>query len=115
MMSALILATAAAASLFVLMFKLNIRRVLGYDAIVDVAVTLNLVAIMGGTLGGLTAAILAGLFMSILLAIAKKILGYEKLERDGLKLRWRFYPPTWRTDVEHDPKARSAFHRTMFK
>lgn len=96
-MSALLLAVAAAASLFILLIKLNIRRVLGYDAAIDVVATLNLVAIFGGTLGGLTAAIFAGLFLSILLLITKKLLGHEKLVRDGHRLRWKFYPPTWRS------------------
>lgn len=95
-MDAIVLAIAATASLFVLAIKLNIRKVLGYDTFFDVAVTLNLVAIFGGTLGGLAAAVFAGLFLSILFFIAKKLVGYEKLHRDGYKLRWVYHKPTWR-------------------
>lgn len=97
-MDALLLAFAAAASLFVLAIKLNLRRVLGYDAYFDVIVTLNLVGIFGGTLGGLAAAVFAGLFLSILLYIAKGLFGYERLHRDGWKLHWVYTKPKWRND-----------------
>lgn len=93
----LFIAVAAAAALFVLMLKMNIRRVLGYDAAVDITSTALLVSMFNGTLGGMAAAVFAGCLLSILLLVAKCLLGYERLERDGLRLRWRFYPPRWRS------------------
>lgn len=96
--TALLISFAAAAAMFVLMVKLNIRRVLGYDAFVDIVATAMLVSMFKGTATGMAAAMFAGVILSLLLLIAKQLLGYERLERDGLHLRWRFYPPKWRTD-----------------
>lgn len=95
--TALLISIASAAALFILMVKLNIRRVLGYDAAVDVISTLMLVGMFSGTATGTAAAMFAGVLLSLLLLIAKSLLGYERLERDGNRLRWRFYPPKWRS------------------
>lgn len=92
----LMISIAAASALFVLMIKLNIRRVLGYDAAVDFISTTMLVGMFSGTVTGMAAAVFAGCLLSIMLLIAKKLVGYERLERDGLQLRWRYYPPAWR-------------------
>lgn len=96
--TAIIISLAAAAALFVLMIKLNIRRVLGYDVLVDLCSTALLVSMFSGTATGMAAAMFGGVILSILLLLAKLLLGYERLERDGYHLRWRYYPPKWRTD-----------------
>lgn len=96
-MDYIVIAAAAAAALFIVMIKLNIRRILGYDAAVDLISTALLISMFQGTATGMAAAVFAGVILSILLLIAKQLLGYERLERDGLHLRWRFYPPKWRS------------------
>ena len=97
-MDYMIIAAAAAAALFIVMVKLNIRRILGYDAMIDLCSTALLISMFKGTATGMAAAVFAGVILSLLLLIAKQLLGYERLERDGMHLRWRFYPPKWRTD-----------------
>lgn len=94
--TAFIISMASAAALFILFVKLNIRRVLGYDVIVDLCSTMLLVSMFSGTATGVAAAMFGGVILSLLLLIAKILLGYERLERDGSRLRWRFYPPKWR-------------------
>lgn len=96
-MDYVIVAAAAAAALFIVMIKLNIRRVLGYDALIDLVSTALLISMFQGTATGMAAAVFAGVILSLLLLIAKQLLGYERLERDGLHLRWRYYRPKWRS------------------
>lgn len=103
--SAIVFAIASSAALFVLLIKLNIRRVLGYDAAFDVAMTIVLVTSFSGTVTGMAAAMIAGCFMSIMLLIAKKLYGYERLVRVGwFKCRWKYYPPKHRI-VRHEEES----------
>lgn len=87
---------AAAAALFILFLKLNIRRVLGFEPWVDIGSTIFLISIFSGTATGAAAAMFAGVFLSILLYIARGIFGYEKLVRNGWQFSWKYQPPRWR-------------------
>lgn len=87
---------AAAAALFILFLKLNIRRVLGFDPWVDIASTIFLVSIFSGTATGAAAAMFAGVFLSLMLYIARGLFGCEKLVRNGWQFRWKYHPPKWR-------------------
>lgn len=93
MASAFVFALASAGAIFILLVKLNIRRVLGYDVIFDVGCTVVLITSFSGTVTGMAAAMIAGVFISIMLGVAKCLMGYERLERRGLKLHWVSYPP----------------------
>lgn len=93
MTSAFVFALASAGALFILLIKLNIRRVLGYDVFFDVTCTVVLITSFSGTVTGMAAAMIAGVCISIMLGIAKLLFGYERLERDGFKIRWRYYSP----------------------
>mgnify|MGYP000207921243 CR=1 len=62
-----------------LLYKVGFKRVLAYDVIVDIVATLGLMTIFAGTYAGMMAAIVGGLFISVVLIIAKKLFGYEKL------------------------------------
>ncbi|MGB2103131.1 MAG: hypothetical protein ACPHVN_00780 [Luminiphilus sp.] len=96
MADAFVFAFAAAGALFILLLKMNLRRVLGYDVFVDIICTVVLVTSFSGTLTGMAAAMIAGVAISILLGIAKLLIGYERIERRGLKLTWVTYPPKMR-------------------
>lgn len=72
----------AAHTLLIMCFKLGIRKVLGYDAIVDIAATILLLWMFQGTYSGMMAGAFGGLVISIELAILKKWLGYEVLTFD---------------------------------
>ena len=91
--NSIVFALAAGAALFILLLKLNIRRVLGYDVAFDIVCTVVLVTSFSGTVTGMAAAMIAGVVISIMLGIAKLLMGYQRLERDGLKLKWVDHPP----------------------
>ena len=62
-----------------LLYKVGFKRVLGYDVIVDIVATIGLMYVFSGTYSGMMAAIIGGLFISVILIIAKKFVDYEKL------------------------------------
>jgi hypothetical protein len=62
-----------------LLYKVGFKRVLGYDVIVDIVATIGLMYIFAGTYSGMMAAIIGGLFISVVLIIAKRFVNYEKL------------------------------------
>jgi hypothetical protein len=60
-------------------FKITtLRRILAYHAIVDVIFTIGLAVFMQGTITGLLVSIFAGAILSVVLILARKLLGYEK-------------------------------------
>ena len=66
--------------LFVLM-KMDstwLRRMLAYDLWIDAIITIGLVILLKGTLGGLQTAMLSGAILSVILLATKAVLGYEK-------------------------------------
>ena len=82
-----------ALGMLLLVFKLGVLKVLGYDFWFDLIITTTLMGSLAGTFAGMTVALLAGLIVSIVLMALKKLIGYEKLERrtdiSGVK-RWRW-------------------------
>ena len=62
-----------------LLYKVGFKRVLGYDVIVDIVATIGLMYIFAGTYSGMMAAIIGGLFISVVLIIAKQFVSYKKL------------------------------------
>ncbi len=62
-----------------LLYKVGFKRVLAYDVIVDIVATLGLMTIFAGTYAGMMAAIVGGLFISVVLIIAKQFVNYKKL------------------------------------
>ncbi|QPC44918.1 hypothetical protein HW532_20795 [Kaustia mangrovi] len=85
--------------------RLNLRRWLGYAAVVDVSFTAILVFLFAGTFSGVVAAAASGLWMTIMLLVLRKLIGMERLSlrrapwRKGfLQVYWRKYDPhelTW--------------------
>ncbi len=74
----------AACALLFLVFKFGpIRKILAFDVPIDIATTLILGIMFFGTLGGMMVAITAGAIVSIVLFIAKKIFGAERLTWKG--------------------------------
>ena len=62
-----------------LLYKVGFKHILAYDVIVDILATIGLMYIFAGTYSGMMAAIIGGLFISIVLIIAKHFVNYEKL------------------------------------
>lgn len=68
-----------ACAFLILLYKLNLKRVLQYDLLIDVLVTFFLMWIFAGTFAGMMAAIIGGLFVSIVLVLLKKTMPRQKL------------------------------------
>ena len=62
-----------------LLYKVGFRHILAYDVIVDILATIGLMYIFAGTYSGMMAAIIGGLFISIVLIMAKYFVNYQKL------------------------------------
>lgn len=75
-----------------------IKRVLGYDWIVDLVVTVGIMVFMGGTgtISGMMIGVTTGLAISAVLFFAKKFWKYEKLERnESGKMEWVEHKGKW--------------------
>lgn len=68
-----------AAAFLILLYKIGFKRVLKYDLFIDIAVTFFLMIIFAGTFAGMMAAIIGGLFVSIVLVVLKRAIPQEKL------------------------------------
>jgi hypothetical protein len=62
-----------------LLYKVGFKHVLAYDVIVDMVATAGLMYMFAGTYSGMMAAIIGGLFISIVLIMAKYFVNYQKL------------------------------------
>tara|TARA_B100001029_G_C15029269_1_gene435784 strand:+ start:172 stop:468 length:297 start_codon:yes stop_codon:yes gene_type:complete len=69
----------AAAGLLFLVFKLGMRKVVGYDILFDILITAVLMASLAGTYSGMMAALFGGLLVSVVLFIMKKTMHHQKL------------------------------------
>lgn len=68
-----------ACAFLILFYKLGMRKILQYDIVIDVAVTFFLMWIFAGTFAGMMAAIIGGLFVSVILVALKRTMPREKL------------------------------------
>lgn len=109
-MEALLLAAATVAAIIIVMAKLGIRKFLGYDAFLDVLVTVGLATLGAatGTFSGVVLGIIAGLIFSATFTILRKLLGYEKLTLHG----WVSHPAAWRVTDEQVQKAKARFEES---
>jgi hypothetical protein len=87
----------SAFGLLVMLMKLDFWKVLGFDLYVDIAATALLMVLFAGTLGGMVAAMVGGLQISLILWGVKKLFGYmhpTRITRTGLKVRieWATVP-----------------------
>jgi len=84
----------SAAGLLFLLFKFGVRRVIAYDIPIDIMTTSLLMFVFAGTFGGMMAAMVGGLVVSITLYIMKATMTREQLvwtktkKFPYRKLRW---------------------------
>ena len=62
-----------------LLYKVGFNHILGFDILIDIVATIGLMYVFAGTYSGMMAAIIGGLFISIVLIIAKQFVSYKKL------------------------------------
>ena len=77
--------------------KTWLKRMLGYEWAVDIALTLGMILWFTGA-GGITAILtsaVTGAIFSVVLYSGKQIIGYEKYQKVDGKRQWVAYPPRW--------------------
>ena len=85
---------ASALGILILLAKMDLWKLLGFDVLLDILATATLMIMYAGTLGGMVAAMIGGLFISIALLVIKKLFGYLKPN-----VTWKQFKPevTWET------------------
>lgn len=84
-MFAIVVGVLSAIAILVVMFRLGIRKFLGYPVLCDIVGTLILCVILYGTILGMIAAIVGGLVLSAAITLLRKTIGYERLTLKGWK------------------------------
>lgn len=84
-----------AATFFAMMGRIDMRKFLGYATYIDVFFTIIMFWLFAHTFSGVVAGSVAGLCMALGLTLLRKTMGYARLKRQGLKLRWVHTPPVW--------------------
>jgi hypothetical protein len=97
MLEMAIVGMVSAVALLIMLMKLDFWKVLGFDLYVDIAATGLLMVLFAGTLGGMIAAMVGGLQISVVLLVVKKAFGYMKpvrIKREGYKFKceWKTVP-----------------------
>ena len=77
-------------SLVVFLTRLNIKRVLGYRHVIDVAATICLPILLAGSFVSAMVALGAGLLLTLCLYALSLVIGCEKW---SFKNGWSYYPP----------------------
>tara|TARA_Y100000114_G_scaffold120705_1_gene115738 strand:- start:344 stop:628 length:285 start_codon:yes stop_codon:yes gene_type:complete len=83
----------SACGILFLLAKLNIKRVLAFDVLVDIGASVMLMVMFFGTFAGMMAAIVGGSIISIVLFTMKKVVGYQKPIFKKYKVQWVDVPP----------------------
>lgn len=78
------------ASVYIVLWQLDIYKVVGYHLAFDISFTLLLSILFAGTYAGVLVAMLAGLMISVLLLITKWLIGYKRI------VGWKYFKPIWR-------------------
>lgn len=94
----LIISLGTALALFVLMIKIGLKKVLGYDIYVDLICTFFLMYLFRDSVTGLIVAVMGGLALSVMLMFCKAMIGYSRFEEiPGTEEEdWVDYPPIWK-------------------
>jgi hypothetical protein len=89
----------SALGLLFLLFKFGVRRVITFDILIDIGATALLMVLFAGTFGGMMAAMVGGLIISVVLYVLKQTMNREviKIVRTKKfpyrKLMWLEVPP----------------------
>lgn len=75
----------AAATILWLLSYFNFRRVFGYAAFVDIAITVGFMVMFAGSFGGMMTGLIAGLMVSIVLKFGGRVFGRERVSIARLK------------------------------
>jgi len=72
----MILAVLSAVGFLIIVLKaFGLRKTIEYEIPLDISFTVGLFILCGGTLGGITSAVMAGVIFSVMLLLMKKLCG----------------------------------------
>lgn len=79
------------------MFKMGVRKILGYDIYFDIGLTVLMMVSLSGTFSGMIIALLIGLIISVTLLLLRKCIGMERYEKfrtpsNKIDYQWVRYP-----------------------
>ena len=82
-------------ALGLLLLALNVggSKVIGMDIVFDIAITITLMIMFAGTFSGMAAAMIGGLFVTILLFIMKRTMVHETLTVEKGLPKWKEVNP----------------------
>jgi len=83
----------SALGLLLLALKVGGRKVIGMDIVFDIAITITLMIMFAGTFSGMAAAMIGGLFVTILLFIMKRTMVHETLTVEKGLPKWKEVNP----------------------
>ena len=83
----------SALGLLLLALKIGGRKVIGMDIVFDIAITITLMIMFAGTFSGMAAAMIGGLFVTILLFIMKRTMVHETLTVEKGLPKWKEVNP----------------------
>lgn len=90
---------ATVGAILFLLFKVNIRKALGFDLFIDAGVSVLLVIMFAGTFSGMFVAAISAFIFSVALFALKRIIGYDRLTRKG----WKHVRPNWaQSEIRRD-------------
>lgn len=94
----LIIALVAAIAKIVTLAKIGaLKRLLGFDVVIDLMAGMLFAWLFMGTLTGMAIAATAGLLFSLMIWGYKKLNGYDRLVIRGWRFRWEHVEPVWKT------------------
>lgn len=68
-------------------------RAVGYGLATDITVHVVLQTMFGGDANGRAGLLLAGVLINLTMHTYRYVYGYERLERQGYKLVWKYHAP----------------------
>ncbi len=83
----------SALGLLLLALKAGGKKVIGMDIVFDIGITITLMIMFAGTFSGMAAAMVGGLFVTILLFIMKKTMVHETLTVQKGIPKWKEVDP----------------------
>ena len=83
----------SALGLLLLALKAGGKKVIGMDIVFDIGITITIMSMFAGTFSGMAAAMIGGLFVTVILFIMKKTMVHETLTVQKGIPKWKEVDP----------------------
>ena len=91
-------------SVLFMTMKLGIRKIIGYDAVLDIVLAVILMIFFHGTAAGMLVALMAGLVISGIMRLVRLFYGYERLELRQIPTKIQIAPFKFATRIVNIPR-----------